>query len=592
MKINKKILSFIVCLVMVLNLCLPTLTAFAAETGKPEIKLTASASNLKRGDTVDVTMSLNTNKAGVAGVNILVKYDTDVFELIKDVESVLPSEYANGKLSQDVNRKDIGVCGFMLVKISGEPLEEYKGNVCKAYFKVKDNAKLGETKFTFYNNPNDIMWDYPCIGSDYKEISTSLVETSVNINLPLEAISIKNSTTISAGATEKLVPTFKPTDANNKKITWKSSDTSIAEVNAEGIVKGIKPGKATITATSVDGNHTATCNVEVVCSHTKTTVHKAVASTCMVQGHAEYTTCDGCGKIIKGSDAKLELADHTYGELIPEVGYVHTADELLDGVKAHYECSVCKKIFNESKKEVTKEDLVIKAPAHKYGEWEVNTDSHWKSCGCGNIIDKEAHKGGKATCTQKAHCEICNVTYGNIDPKNHVNTEIRGYVEETCTKDGYTGDTYCKDCNEKIADGTKIPAAHKGGEATCTKKAICEVCKKEYGEINPENHVNTEIKNAVEATKEKEGYTGDVYCKDCDTVVEEGKVIPVVVEETKENNKTEKNEKTDKKEDSTKPRTFDDSHMVIWISLLAISGISFVVIAKSNIRKKLGRHSK
>ena len=46
------------------------------------------------------------------------------------------------------------------------------------------------------------------------------------------------------------------------------------------------------------------------------------------------------------------------------------------------------------------------------------------------------------------------------DSNNHAGhgTHIEGYVAPTCTKDGYTGDTYCNGCNQKIKDGTVIPA--------------------------------------------------------------------------------------------------------------------------------------
>ena len=43
-------------------------------------------------------------------------------------------------------------------------------------------------------------------------------------------------------------------------------------------------------------------------------------------------------------------------------------------------------------------------------------------------------------------------------PCSHENTEIRNAKDATCTEDGYSGDTYCKDCGEKIADGGKISA--------------------------------------------------------------------------------------------------------------------------------------
>lgn len=54
-----------------------------------------------------------------------------------------------------------------------------------------------------------------------------------------------------------------------------------------------------------------------------------------------------------------------------------------------------------------------------------------------------------------------------VDPVcTHENTEIRDAVDATCSKDGYTGDIWCKDCNERISYGSQIPAgsAHTFGE--------------------------------------------------------------------------------------------------------------------------------
>ena len=426
---------------------------------------------------------------------------------------------------------------------------------------------------------------------------------------------------------------------------------------------------------------------EIECEHINTTTHQAVASTCLVQGNAEYVTCDDCGKVISGSAEKLPLADHNYGELIARVEPTHTETTLAGGVEAHYECSVCGKLFNEDKEEVTEEDLVIPAPEHSYGEdWTNDTDYHWKECGCGNIVEQEAHRGGEATCSEQATCEVCGVKYGNLNPNNHKNTELinekeatcqeegytgdtycndcdtviatgtniektdhrggeatcvskakcevcgteygeidstnhkntetRNAVEATCTTGGYTGDTYCADCDTKLEDGEVIKAeGHKGGEATCVNKAKCEVCGLEYGEIDSTNHKNTEIRNAVEATTETEGYTGDVYCIDCDELVKEGEVIPVITtdpeeptddetkptepseDETKPSTDDEKEEVKPVEEekettDGVNPQTDDNSNMTLWISLLVISGISFVAITRCNTKRKVSKHSK
>ena len=139
------------------------------------------------------------------------------------------------------------------------------------------------------------------------------------------------------------------------------------------------------------------------------------------------------------------------------------------------------------------------------------------------------HKGGEATCNAKAICEVCGQSYGEVDANNHKGeTEIRDELAATCGKDGYTGDTYCLDCGNKTADGTVIPATneHIGGEATCNAKAICEVCGQSYGEVNANNHKDeTEIRDKVDATCGKDGYTGDTYCLDCQQKIATGETI-------------------------------------------------------------------
>ena len=73
----------------------------------------------------------------------------------------------------------------------------------------------------------------------------------------------KTATTIAVGASETLSATRAPTNATNKKVTWTSSDPAVATVDASGKVTGVAKGTATITVTTEDGGHTATCAVEV-----------------------------------------------------------------------------------------------------------------------------------------------------------------------------------------------------------------------------------------------------------------------------------------------------------------------------------------
>ena len=163
-------------------------------------------------------------------------------------------------------------------------------------------------------------------------------------------------------------------------------------------------------------------------------------------------------------------------------------------------------------------------------------------------------------------------------PCAHKNTEVRNAKEPTCTEPGYTGDTYCKDCGEKISTGTPIPAkGHSWNEgkittaptcenagvktytctvcnatkteaidatghtpvevaeqpATCTeaghtagtKCSVCDAILSGMEEIPATGH-KSEIRNAVEATLTKPGYTGDTYCSVCDKLLKQGTVIP------------------------------------------------------------------
>ena len=110
---------------------------------------------------------------------------------------------------------------------------------------------------------------------------------------------------------------------------------------------------------------------------------------------------------------------------------------------------------------------------------------------------------------------------------NHTHTEIRNQREATCKEEGYTGDTYCKDCGEKLAAGTTIEKKpHKvGTPATCVSKAVCSVCSKTFGEVDATNHVHTTVKNRKEATCTQTGYEGDTYCTDCNKLLSTGKEL-------------------------------------------------------------------
>lgn len=85
----------------------------------------------------------------------------------------------------------------------------------------------------------------------------------------------KTSLALKPGQSEKLAFTIFPENAVNKKVKWSSSDVSVAVVDADGNVSGVKPGSATITITTEDNGEAATCSV-VVSSNDPITVSGSV----------------------------------------------------------------------------------------------------------------------------------------------------------------------------------------------------------------------------------------------------------------------------------------------------------------------------
>ena len=268
------------------------------------------------------------------------------------------------------------------------------------------------------------------------------------------------------------------------------------------------------------------------------------APTCKKYG-ARHRICKNCGD--REVDV-LDKVDHSW-ELVSTTPATCTIGEIQ-----HYKCSVC----GETK------DVTLSNPLgeHSWDEGKVTK---------------------KATCTEDGEktytCTVCNTTKTEVIPATgHQHKEARNAKKATCTEDGYTGDTYCTDCNTKLESGTvinklghtwdngvitkeateteegvktytcktcgetkteKIPvASHHWDQGTITKKATCTEngektyyctdadCNKTYVETIPATgHQHTELRDKKTATCGEDGYSGDLYCKDCGQLISKGAVV-------------------------------------------------------------------
>ena len=358
-------------------------------------------------------------------------------------------------------------------------------------------------------------------------------------------------------------------------------------------------GTKTYTCTSC--GKTKTTEIAAT-GHQHTEIRNKKDATCKEEGYTGDTYCTDCGAKVSSGQAIAKI-DHTWdnGKVTTEATCEHT------GVRT-YTCSVCGETKEEETPKtdhtyddgtVTKKPTCIETgiktytctvcpktkteeiPATGHQHTEIRNkkeatctetgytgDTYCKDCGTklssGEMISKKAHDyevkdRQKPTCTTDGYvlsvCKACGDEKQEVLPATgHQHTEIRNKKEATCKAEGYTGDMYCKDCGEKLSDGKTIAkttehtwdAGKVTKAATCTEKGVktytCTVCgATKTEEIAATGHQHTEVRNKVEATCTKEGYSGDVYCTDCGTKLSSGTEIAKKAHEYEERERNEAN---------------------------------------------------
>lgn len=265
-------------------------------------------------------------------------------------------------------------------------------------------------------------------------------------------------------------------------------------------------GVKTYHCKEADCNYTKTEDIAAT-GHTWDTGKTTTKATCTKDGVTTYT-CTACGAT---RTEPIAATGHNWddGKVTTKASCDHT------GVKT-YTCKTCGDTRTET----------IAMLEHTWDDGQVTT---------------------KPTCTKKGirtyTCKVCKATKtADIEATGH-DYKVKDHKDATCTEDGYTT-SVCKNCGDEKKETIKATGHdwNKGEvttKATCTEAGVmtytCNVCKEtKTEEIEATGHQHTEIRDKKDATCTETGYTGDTYCKDCDTKLSDGKEIPATGHQNKE----------------------------------------------------------
>ena len=148
--------------------------------------------------------------------------------------------------------------------------------------------------------------------------------------------------------------------------------------------------------------------------------------------------------IVKRTDSKTaaEFADGTVRKLLKDGERGNNADPWAGECKYLDAAGKTLPVFNGQGD----------AHDHQSNDWEHNDTEHWQVCTCGAVFNKAEHSGGKATCKDKAICEICGDSYGSLDPNNHTDLKHIDAKAATAAEEGNIAYWYCDGCKKYFSD--------------------------------------------------------------------------------------------------------------------------------------------
>ena len=131
---------------------------------------------------------------------------------------------------------------------------------------------------------------------------------------------------------------------------------------------------------------------------------------------------------------------------------------------------------------------------HTWESWQRDgADQHTRTCSVCSVSESEACSGGTATCIDQAVCPKCHKAYGVLDPNNH--TGIVTWIQTANTHQSVYNCCHAVVVAEEMHEWENdvclecgYPCLHTGGTATCSQRAVCEICGSQYGDLDPNHH--------------------------------------------------------------------------------------------------------
>ncbi len=387
------------------------------------------------GNVVLVDVSIDSNP-GITGASLWLDYNSDVLQ----IDEFFTESLGGRVVETSPDDKDPAIIRWI-----GYEDSYATGTLVTIAFKIKDDAIDGDYALTLSTNQDEVF------DQDYDDVAYNLTNGIFKVSSRCP----DDEHVWSQEVDDEYLVTV--ATCASKATYYLSCSECDAVANATFEAGEFNPN-----------NHVGT-----------TTTHPAVESTCTVAGNNEYVTCDDCGAVVEGSDAKLPLVEHTWVEVEADE-YLATAATCTEKATYYVSCSVC---------EVAGEETFEVGEVLEHTWADVVADEYLISEA--NCIDRAVYYKS---------CSLCGETNfkaafvdGNPIPDVHVGTTTtHPAVESTCTVAGNEEYVTCDDCGAVVeGSDAKLPLAEHTWaevadekylvvEATCVSNAIynksCSVC--------------------------------------------------------------------------------------------------------------------